>query len=143
MFRYFRKGVLAAFITLLVLAAGHSDYRPTAFDLAVAPYRYSLVNWEVSHFMDKWLGKLGDLMPWSSQPSREERIALAQEYFDLNPRLQELERLRRDEAAGRGVRKTGRGVDRGVVAVSPYPVNTSCPELTTRTPKLALFHQEL
>lgn len=92
MFRYFRKGLLATFLTVLVLAAGFSDYRPTAFDLAVAPYQYSLVNWEVSHFMDKWLGKLGGLMPWNSQPSREQRIALAQEYFDLNPRLQELER---------------------------------------------------
>ena len=86
------KGLLAVFLALLVLAAGHGDFRPSTLDLTVNPYRYSLVRWEVSHFLDKWVHKLADLMPWTSELSRQERIDQAKTFFDLGQRQRALER---------------------------------------------------
>jgi hypothetical protein len=60
--------------------------------LAVAPYRYDLLRWEASNFLDKWTRKLGDVLPWNSEPSRELRIARAQEYFALGDEIGGLER---------------------------------------------------
>ena len=83
---------MAIFLALLVLAAGRGDFRPSTLDLTVNPYKYNLVRWEVSHFMDKWVHKLADLMPWTSEPSRQERINQAKTFFDLGQRQEELER---------------------------------------------------
>ncbi len=99
MLRGGRRVLLVVFLGLLVLAAGNGDYRPSALDLAVAPYRYSLVRWELSHFLEKWVNKLEDLLPWASTPSREDRIARAVEFFDLGETLRGLEhRLRFPES---------------------------------------------
>ena len=92
MLRWSWKGLLAVFLVLLVLAAGYGDFRPSNLDLTVAPYKYSLAGWEVSNFLDKWVHKLGDLMPWTSEPAREEHVTQAKEFFDLGGRLRELER---------------------------------------------------
>ena len=100
MLRRVRRGLLAVFLALLVLAAGNGDYRPSALDLAVAPHKYSLVRWELSHFLEKWLHKLDDLLPWASTPSREDRIAHAVEFFALGESLRGLEhQLRFPEAS--------------------------------------------
>ena len=97
MFRAFRSGLMALFISALVLTVGQGDYRPSAIDRAVSPYEYNLVAWELSHFPDKWLRQarylLYDLLPWNSRPDRAQRILLAQEYFDL---FREQSRLERD-----------------------------------------------
>jgi hypothetical protein len=71
-------------------------------DVAVAPYKYSLLRWEVSNFLDKWVNKFHNVLPWNSEPSREARIVQAQEFFDLIAEIRELERGTMDEeAAGR------------------------------------------
>ena len=92
MLRWSRKGLLALFLALIVLAAGYGDFRPSNLDLTVSPYRYNLTGWEVSHFLDKWVHKLADLMPWTIELSREERIEQAKEFFNLGRELKELER---------------------------------------------------
>ena len=97
-----RRGLLAAFLALLVLAAGNGDYRPSALDLAVAPHKYSLVRWELSHFLEKWFNKLEDLLPWASNPSREDRIARAVEFFALGESLRDLEHQLRFPQEGAG-----------------------------------------
>ena len=102
MLRWGSKGLVAVFLALLVLAAGHGDFRPSTLDLTVNPYRYSLVRYEVSHFLDKWVHKLADLMPWTSEPSRQERIDQAQVFFDLGERQRELERTLLSPAPGTG-----------------------------------------
>ena len=85
---------------LAVLAAGHGDYRPTPLDLAVLPYQYSLLNWELSHFPDKWLRKAGELLPWREGETPERRNTLAQDFFSLGRELNELEgRLRYPDAS--------------------------------------------
>jgi len=94
------KGLVTVLITLLVLAAGYGDFRPSSFDLTVAPYKYSLLRWETSHFMDKWFHKLSDLMPWTTEPSREERLTQIREFFDLGQELRGLERQLLDTPTG-------------------------------------------
>ena len=76
-----RKSLVAVLITLLVLAAGIGDFRPSSFDLTVAPYKYSLLRWETSHFLDKWFHKLSDFMPWTTELSQEERFSQIIEFF--------------------------------------------------------------
>jgi hypothetical protein len=102
MLRHGCRALLAGFLGLLVLAAGNGDYRPSALDLAVAPYKYSLVRWELSHFLEKWVNKLEDLLPWASTPSREDRISQAVEFFDLGETLRGLEHRLRFPEAGAG-----------------------------------------
>ena len=92
MLKWSRKGLVLVFLALVVLAGGNGDFRPTNLDLTVAPYKYNLVRWEASHFLDKWVHKLGDLLPWASEPSRQVRIEQAKEFFELGRRLRELER---------------------------------------------------
>ena len=90
--KLWRKGLVVIVLALTVLWTGYGDYRPSSLDLAVAGYRYSTVAWEVSHFSDKWIHKLWDIMPWRSEPSRQERIAQVVEFFALVEKLNDLER---------------------------------------------------
>ena len=95
MLRLGRKGLLAVFLSLLVLAAAHGDFRPSDLDMTVAPHKYSLVGWEIGNFFDKWTRKLSDLMPWTSEPSRQEKISQVNKYFELGERIRDLERRSR------------------------------------------------
>ena len=92
MIRWLRKGLVVVVLAFVVLAAGHGEFRPSDLDLAVAPHKFNLVRWELSHFLDKWVHKLGDILPWTSEPAQADRIAQAQEFFALGTRLRELER---------------------------------------------------
>ncbi len=78
--------------TLVLLGAVQGGDNRSASEIAVAPHKYSLLRWEVDHFMDKWVNKFQDILPWNSEPPREERFAQAQEFFDLGARIRELER---------------------------------------------------
>ena len=86
------RGALALALLLVLLASGHSAYRPGPLENPVTPYRYSLLNWEVSNFLDKWARKSWDLLPWNGQPDRETRNALVREFFSLGQEQRELER---------------------------------------------------
>ena len=114
MLTFSRKGLVTILITMLVLAAGYGDFRPSSFDLTVAPYKYSLVQWETSHFLDKWLHKLSDLMPWTTEPSREERLTQIREFFDLGQEVRELERQLLDTSRGGDAEPTLRGQIEGI-----------------------------
>ena len=92
MLTWSRRGLLTLFLALLVLGAGRGDFRPSNLDLTVAPYKYGIAGWEVSNFLDKWVHKLADLMPWTNEPSREERIGQAIDFFDMGQRIRDLER---------------------------------------------------
>ena len=39
----------------VIILLGPGDYRPTDIDLAAAPYRFSIVGWELQNLPDKWL----------------------------------------------------------------------------------------
>ncbi len=75
---------------LLGAVQGSDSFSHT--DAAIAPHKYSLFRWEVDNFLDKWVRKFDDILPWNSAPSREVRIAQAQEFFDQIEEIRELER---------------------------------------------------
>ena len=79
-------------VTLVLLGAVQGSDSPSPSDVAVAPHKYNLLRWELDHFLDKWVYKLQDILPWNSEPPREARIAQAQEFFDLRGQIRELER---------------------------------------------------
>jgi hypothetical protein len=91
-FRGLRRGLLAVSLALLLLAAGFSEFNPSAIDLAVAPHKYSILDWELSNLPDKWLRKLTGVFSGAPALSREDRIAQVQEFFQLGLELDQMER---------------------------------------------------
>ncbi len=83
---------MAVFLALLVVVSSGHDYRPSALDLTLAPYRYGLVAWEFSHFSDKWLHKLVESLPWRADSTTAEKRQQAMEFFRLGSELEGLER---------------------------------------------------
>ena len=79
-------------VTLVLLGSVQGSGSPSNTDAAVSPHKYSLLRWEVDHFFDKWVNKFHDILPWNSEPSREDRIAQAEEFFELRAQIRELER---------------------------------------------------
>ncbi|MBQ11355.1 MAG: hypothetical protein CMJ45_07390 [Planctomyces sp.] len=92
MVKVIRTVVLFLFLSVVVLAAGGGDFRPSPLDLAVSPYKYSLLQWELSNFMDKWVRQAGQLLPWMSEDVRSVKNQLAEEFFELGRRQSSLER---------------------------------------------------
>ena len=87
-----KRGSLALGLALMLAIAGVGDFRPTAVDLLIAPYKYSLLDWEVRHLPDKWLSKARSILTRDSGPDRGVRIADVQEFFQLGVELRRLER---------------------------------------------------
>ena len=94
LWRPLRRVVLAVFIAGLLLLAGGGDYRPTAVDLAAAPYRYSILAWELNHLPGGWLRRLADYWPGRETLTPPERAAQAREFFALGQELRRWEQRR-------------------------------------------------
>lgn len=84
--------MLLSVASLVLLGAVNGSDSLSASEAAMAPHKYSLFRWEVDHLPDKWVNKFQDILPWNSEPLREDRIAQAQEFFDLRAQIGELER---------------------------------------------------
>ena len=97
--RGLRRGLLLALLSGLLLTAGGGDYRPSAVDLAAAPYRYSIVAWELNHLPDNALRRLAALWPGREELPRAERLAQAQEFFALGQELRRWARRQRQNTA--------------------------------------------
>lgn len=91
--------VLFSVIAFVLLGAVQGSDSFSHTDAAIAPHKYNLFLWEVSNFLDKWVNKFQDRLPWNSELPREERIAQAQKFFDLVGELRGLERGPVDEIA--------------------------------------------
>ena len=87
-------------LALVVLAVGQSDYRPTELNIATAPYRYSIVSWELSHLSHKWTRKLAELWPWKRELSRAQQVVLVQNFFDWGQQQREMESTLRTAELG-------------------------------------------
>lgn len=92
MVKALRTAVLFLSLSVVVLTAGRGDFRPSPLDLAVSPYKYSLLQWELSNFMDKWVRQTGQLLPWVSEDVRSVKNQLAQDFFEMGRRQRSLER---------------------------------------------------
>ncbi|MCI0802493.1 MAG: hypothetical protein J4N85_10970, partial [Chloroflexi bacterium] len=90
---------MLSIVSLVLLGTIQGSDSSSSSDVAVAPHKYNLLRWELDHFSDKWVNKFQDILPWNSEPSREARIAQAQEFFDLRGQIRGLEQ---ELAAGSG-----------------------------------------
>ncbi len=106
--RRLRRGLLFLLLGLALCTAGQTDAAPTEMDLAIAPYRYSILAWEVEHLSSKWLRKLGNAWPGEPQLTPQEQKLLVQEFFNLGRQQREISgglrraRLAQSEAGGQG-----------------------------------------
>ena len=91
MFRIAKRFFLASVVALVLLGAVQGSDSFSNADAALAPHKYSLLRWEASNFMDKWVNKFHNVLPWNSEPSREALIFQAREFFDLIAEIRELE----------------------------------------------------
>ena len=84
----------AFFLALLLFLVAGDALRLSPVELASAPYRYALLEWEISHLPDKWAHKLRSLLPMGplGPGSREARLEELQRYFRLGQEIQSLER---------------------------------------------------
>ena len=78
--------IIVAFFLLLISQGGHS-HTPTY--LAAAPHRWSLLQWEASHFLDKWLYRVVQGIPWYSPPVPYDEAA--GRFFELVEEIEQLE----------------------------------------------------
>ena len=69
----------------VVAGLGVSTSREDPVEAPVASYKYSLLDWELSNFLDKWARKSIGLLPWTTGPDPDSRNALVREYFSLAP----------------------------------------------------------
>ena len=91
-----RYAVFALVALLLLTGRGALDLSPVG-ELA-APHRYSLVQWELSTFPEKWLYRLRLALPGNSLDRRAEE-ELVREFFALSDRRRWLEQSLRDDRA--------------------------------------------
>lgn len=76
-------------IAFLVLTASQGGYHVSALDSTVAPYRWGLVEWETTHFLNKWRYRMRQILPWHRPPAKEE--GLLESFFSLNRDIQKME----------------------------------------------------
>ena len=89
--KWARLGLLTIFLTYLILLAGFSEFNPSPVDLAVYPYKYSILDWELANVPDRWTHKIAAILPGGSNQTREEKVAQVKEFFDLGNELRQLE----------------------------------------------------
>ena len=92
-----RYGMFALVALLLLTGRGALNFSPVE-ELA-SPHRYSLAQWELATFPEKWLYRLGLVLPGNSL-DRQEEEELVREFFDLADRRRSLEEAIRDARAG-------------------------------------------
>ena len=89
--RRVRKASVFVALSLLLLFGGKGGPSLSTIDLAVAPYRYNLIVWELSNLPDKWLHKIWSFIPWNSK-SHQEKLQELQEFFLIGQDIQNIER---------------------------------------------------
>ncbi len=78
--------VIALLPVVLVFGAASDTFSLNPAQRVGLPYRYSITGWEVRNFPDKWLHKLGMLLPGREKTDDERRDDVYR-YFDLGREL--------------------------------------------------------
>ena len=92
-----RYAMFALVAMLLLTSRGSLNLSPVR-ELA-APHRYSLVQWELATFPEKWLYRLGLTLPGNALDRQAEEV-LVREFFELADRRRGIEEVIRDARAG-------------------------------------------
>lgn len=94
-----RMAVLAA-VALILLVPPSGDYHVTPVERIASEHLFSLLEWEVVNFPKKWIRAVSYLVP-GSKPSRDERLAIVDDYLETVRRVDK-ERRRLEGAAQTG-----------------------------------------
>ena len=89
--KWSRKGILTIFVAYLIMLVGFREFNLSPVDLAVAPYQYSILDWELTHLPDKWTHKIAGLWSINSSATQDEKLTQVKEFFDLGINLHRLE----------------------------------------------------
>ena len=89
-FRWWRRVILVLLMATLVVPRT-GGLRLTPVELIAYEHVFSLVEWELANFPKKWVHILSNLFP-GSKPSREERVAIIDEYLQTVKRANKEER---------------------------------------------------
>jgi len=85
-----RAHAAMALLLLTMLVVPVDNFRLSPVRLVAADHLFSLVQWEITNFPQKWVHALWQLIP-GKKPSREERIRLIDEYLQLSRKVQKEE----------------------------------------------------
>lgn len=84
----FRPRTFAWCAIVLALIFLH-DFRPDSVAVAVAPYQFRVLNWELANLPDKWTRRL--VSPFSGTASPVSEAANIHRYFEIGIRIREID----------------------------------------------------
>ncbi len=77
-----------AWCALALVLIFSRDFRPDAIALAMAPYQFDVVTWEVANLPDKWARRVSDFPQWLFEDSDATAAAArAERFFEIGQRL--------------------------------------------------------
>jgi hypothetical protein len=69
------------------------DFRPDATAIAIAPYQFDVVAWELTNLPDKWARRVSDFPLWLFEdPDTRSAVARAERFFEIGQRLRWIDR---------------------------------------------------
>jgi len=99
----FRRGVLILIVSALLVFTPDSPQVLGPTHVAARGYEFDLVGWEVSNFLDKWVHRAREFIPWVGTSDEEKRERLDR-YLALNGEI---------KTAKRDIERTASGSDLG------------------------------
>ena len=109
------QGIVLVLLLLTLFIPRTGTLRITPVELIAFEHVFSLVEWEVVNFPQKWLHSLTNLVP-GSKPTREERLALVDEYLQTVRAANKEERRIEGASQLRSFRAGGSGAKSGPVS---------------------------
>ena len=95
-----RRNVAWLAVALMLLVPPSGDFHVTPVERIASEHIFSLLEWEAANFPKKWIRAVGYLVP-GAKPSRDERLAIVDEYLEVVRRADK-ERRRVEGAAQLG-----------------------------------------
>jgi hypothetical protein len=89
--RKFRRGGLIFVVVALLVFTPRSTRVLSPAHAAARGYEYGLVGWEVSNFLDKWVHRVREVIPWVGTSDEEKRERLDR-YLALNDEIKTVKR---------------------------------------------------
>jgi hypothetical protein len=90
--KWSRKGLVTIFLAYLILLTGFGEFNPSPVNLAVYPFKYSILDWEIAHIPKKWAHRITGFLAGTSRKTRSEQVTQVKEFFNLGIELRQLER---------------------------------------------------
>ncbi len=82
-----------AWCALVLVLIFSRDFRPDATAIAIAPYQFDVVSWELGNLPDKWARRVSDFPRWLfDDPDTGTAVARAERFFEIGQRLRWIDR---------------------------------------------------